>query len=160
MRKKILVAYFSASGQTKQLAETMAKATGGDLYEITPASPYTDADLDWQDKHSRSSVEMGDPTSRPAVIGKVADMEQYDVVLVGFPIWWYQAPTIIQTFLESYDLAGKTVAAFATSGGSGMGETDSILHPSAPEANWKSGKRFGANASESEVAAWVKTLEL
>ncbi len=112
------MAYFSASGQTKRLAETLAGVTGGKLYEITPKVPYTAADLDWNNKRSRSSVEMNDPASRPAIMGRVEDMGQYDVVFVGFPIWWYQAPTIIQTFLEQYDFTGKTVISFATSGGS------------------------------------------
>jgi len=160
MNKKILVAYFSASGQTQRLAKTLANVTGGDLYEIVPAQRYTAADLNWNDKHSRSSVEMNDPSSRPAIAGQVEDMEQYDVVFVGFPIWWYQAPTIIQTFLESYDFTGKTVISFATSGGSGMGKTDSILRPSVPNANWKSGKRLAAGAGAKEVSAWVDSLNL
>jgi len=156
--KKILVAYFSASGQTKRLAQTLAGVTGGDLYEITPEAPYTSADLNWNDKHSRSSVEMNDPSSRPAIAGKVKNMAQYDTVFVGFPIWWYQAPTIVQTFLEQYDLTGKTVVAFATSGGSGIGKTDSILQPSAPKAIWKPGKRLNAGAGEKEITAWVEGL--
>ena len=156
--KKILVAYFSASGQTKRLAKTLAGVTNGDLYEITPEVPYTSADLNWNDKRSRSSIEMNDPSSRPAVTGRVEDMSQYDVVFVGFPIWWYQAPTIVQTFLEQYDFAGKTVITFATSGGSGIGKTDSILRTSAPNADWKPGKRLNAGASERELSAWVSGL--
>ena len=120
---KILVAYFSAGGATARLAKTVAEVTGGDLFEIAPETAYTAADLDWTDKHSRSTMEMNDAKSRPAIAGRVADMAQYDTVFVGFPIWWYQAPRIIETFLESYDLAGKTVIPFATSGGSGMGKT-------------------------------------
>jgi len=158
--KKILVAYFSASGQTKRLAQTLADATGGDLYEITPEVPYTTDDLDWNNKHSRSSIEMNDPSSRPAITGQVEDMTQYDIVFVGFPIWWYQAPTIIQTFLESYDLAGKVVVPFATSGGSGMGKTGGILQTSAPKADWKPGKRLSAEASVKEVSAWISSLGL
>lgn len=160
MSKKVLVAYFSASGQTKRLAKTLADATGGDLYEITPEVPYTAADLDWNDKSSRSSIEMNDPSSRPAIGGQVENMGQYDVVFVGFPIWWYQAPTIIQTFLETYDFTGKTVIPFATSGGSGMGRTDSILQLSAPKADWRAGKRLSASASVKEVSAWVSSLGL
>ena len=123
--KKILVAYFSASGETAKLAKTIAGDVGGDLFEIVPTVPYTAADLDWMDKGSRSTAEMNDDNSRPAIAGKVADMAQYDTVFVGFPIWWYQAPRIIETFLESYDFAGKTMIPFATSGSSGMGKTDS-----------------------------------
>lgn len=117
--QKVLVAYFSCSGVTKKLAQTLAGVVKGDLYEITPAQPYTAADLNWQDKNSRSSVEMRDKSSRPAISGSVKDFAQYDTVFVGFPIWWYVAPTIINTFLESEDFSGKTVIPFATSGGSG-----------------------------------------
>ena len=117
-----LVAYFSASGVTAKVAETLAEAIGADIYEIEPAVPYSKADLDWTNQKSRSSVEMSDPTSRPAIAGKRDNLDDYDTVFVGFPIWWYVAPTIINTFLESYDLTGKTIIPFATSGGSGMGE--------------------------------------
>ena len=116
---KTLIAYFSASGVTARLAKTLESATGGDLYEIKPVTPYTGADLNWNDKQSRSSVEMKDRTARPAVAVPVENMAQYDYVFVGFPIWWYEAPRIVQTFLESYDFSGKTVIPFATSGGSG-----------------------------------------
>ena len=125
--KKVLVAYFSASGNTAKLADRIAEATGGDLYEIKPQQPYTSADLNWNDSGSRSSIEMKNPASRPAIANRVENMAQYDTVFVGFPIWWYVAPTIINTFLESYDFSGKTVIPFATSGGSGMGKTESIL---------------------------------
>lgn len=125
--KKTLVAYFSASGSTAQLAKTIAEVTGGDLFEIKPEQPYTSADLNWNEKKSRSSIEMSDPNSRPAIATTVKNMDEYDTVFVGFPIWWYVAPTIINTFLESYDFSGKTVIPFATSGGSGMGKTDSVL---------------------------------
>ena len=121
---KTLVAYFSASGVTAKLAKTVASAVDGDLYEIQPQEPYSSADLDWTDANSRSSIEMKDKTFRPAVAGKVDDMGQYDVVYIGFPIWWYVAPTIINTFLEQYDMSGKTVIPFATSGSSGMGNTN------------------------------------
>lgn len=152
---KTLVAYFSASGVTKRLAGNLAKATGADLFEIVPQVPYTDADLNWMDKYSRSTKEMKDKSSRPAVAGKVADMESYDKIFVGFPIWWYVAPTIVNTFLEQYDLTGKTVVPFATSGGSGMGRTNAGLAPSCKGANLKEGKRFAANATETELAAWA-----
>lgn len=124
---KTLVAYFSASGVTEKTAETLAKTINADLFEIEPETPYTAADLDWTDKNSRSTVEMNDLTSRPAIKSKLDDMGDYDVVFVGFPIWWYVAPTIINTFLESYDFRGKTVVPFATSGGSGMGKTAEVL---------------------------------
>ena len=132
--KKILVAYFSAGGETAKLAKTIAGVVDGDLFEIVPEVPYTAADLDWMDKGSRSTAEMNDDNSRPAIASKLADMAQYDTVFVGFPIWWYQAPRIIETFLESYDFAGKTVIPFATSGGSGMGKTNQELAPSCPGA--------------------------
>lgn len=119
MSKK-LVAYFSASGVTEKMAKTLAEVTGADLFEIQPAVPYTTADLDWMNKKSRSSVEMSNPDSRPEIGNKIPDMGQYDTVFVGFPIWWYVAPTIINTFLESYDFTGKKIATFATSGGSGL----------------------------------------
>lgn len=156
MAKK-LVAYFSASGVTAKMAKALAEVTGADLFEIQPAVPYTSADLDWMNKKSRSSVEMSNPASRPEIENKVPDMDQYDTVFVGFPIWWYVAPTIINTFLESYDFSGKTIAAFATSGGSGMGKTDSVLKKSAPSANWKEGKRFGS-ADKNALKAWADFL--
>lgn len=159
--KKALVAYFSCSGVTERLAKTLAGAVGGDLYQITPAVPYTTADLDWRDEKSRSTVEMGDKTSRPAIAGEVAHMEQYDTVFVGFPIWWYVAPTIINTFLESYDFSGKTVIPFATSGGSGVGETDQGLHGScSQETHWRPAKRFPGGATADALRAWVAELDL
>ena len=157
---KTLVAYFSASGQTAKLAKTLAGVTGGDLFEIVPETAYTAADLDWMDKKSRSTIEMKDPKSRPAIAGKVADMAQYDTVFVGFPIWWYQAPRIIETFLESYDFSGKTVIPFATSGGSGMGKTNEKLAPSCPGAKLLHGKVFSAYSSKADLSAWVETLNL
>ena len=120
---KTLVAYFSASGTTKRAAEKLAAAAGADIFEIAPKVPYTTADLDWTNSRSRSTIEMKDPASRPAIRNKVSDMEQYDTVMVGFPIWWYTAPTIIKTFLESYDFSGKKIVLFATSGGSSLGRT-------------------------------------
>ena len=126
---KILVAYFSASGVTAKLAKNLAEAAGADIYEIKPAVPYTDADLNWQDKNSRSSVEMKDKSFRPAIADKDANIADYDTIFVGFPIWWYVAPTIINTFLEAYDFSGKTIILFATSGGSGIGKTADKLIP-------------------------------
>lgn len=154
----ILIAYFSASGVTAQLAKTLQKVTGGDLYEIRPAQPYTSADLNWNDKHSRSSVEMNDKTARPAIAEPVAGAGQYDTVFVGFPIWWYEAPRIVQTFLESGDFSGKTIVPFATSGGSGLGKTAAILQKSCPAAKILSGKRLSGAASVEEVASWVQSL--
>ena len=137
MSQKSLVVYFSCSGVTKKTAELLSDVAGADLFEIRPEVPYTKADLDWMDKKSRSTVEMNDPSSRPAIADKVEHMEQYDTVYVGFPIWWYVAPTIINTFLESYDFSGKTVIPFATSGGSGMGKTEAVLHALCPDSvNW------------------------
>jgi len=155
---KRLVAYFSCSGTTARVAKTLAEAAGANLFEIKPEVPYTNADLNWMDKNARSTVEMKDPSSRPAIANTVANMAEYDVVFVGFPIWWYQAPTIVQTFLEQYDFAGKIVISFATSGGSGMGKTDSILQTSAPKAIWKPGKWLSAGASEKDVSMWVSSL--
>ena len=153
-----LVAYFSASGVTAKLAETLSEAIGADLYEIEPEIPYTKADLNWMDKKSRSSVEMKDPSSRPAIAGKRDNMDEYDVIFVGFPIWWYVAPTIVNTFLESYDLSGKTIIPFATSGGSGMGETNIKLQPSCPNAKLLAGKVFKRKTKKEELTAWVDAL--
>ena len=141
MSKK-LVAYFSASGTTKKVAERLAKAAGADLFEIRPAIPYTSADLNWMDKKSRSSVEMNDPDSRPEIAETIPNMVDYDTVFIGFPIWWYVAPHIIHTFVESYDFSGKTLVPFATSGGSGMGKTVDELRKLCPNADWKAGKLF------------------
>ena len=158
MSKK-LVAYFSASGVTARLAITLALAVSGDLHEIIPTQLYTSADLDWTNKKSRSSIEMSNKNFRPAIVNKVENMEQYDVIYVGFPIWWYVAPTIINTFLESYDLSDKTVIPFATSGGSGMGNTNVELAPSCVGAILKDGKRFLASATQDELISWAKTVE-
>lgn len=152
---KTLVAYFSATGTTKRLAERLAKAIGGDIFEIKPEVPYSSHDLDWMDNHSRSSVEMADLSSRPKVASKVENMDEYDTVFVGFPIWWYVAPTIINTFLEQYNLAGKKVVPFATSGGSNMGNTNRELMSSCGGAKLCEGKRFSASASEQELSAWA-----
>lgn len=157
MSKK-LVAFFSASGVTAKLAKTLAQAINADLYEIKPEKPYTSADLDWQNKNSRSSVEMNDKSFRPAISGKCENMADYNEIYVGFPIWWYVAPTIINTFLEQYNLSGKTVIPFATSGGSGMGNTNAELAPSCRRAVLKDGRRFSANASVEELKKWVESL--
>ena len=145
---KRLVAYFSCTGTTAKVAETLAESIGADIFEIEPAVPYTAADLDWRDNTSRSSVEMNDPHSRPAVASKRDNMADYDTVLVGFPIWWYVAPTIINTFLESYDLQGKTIIPFATSGGSGMEQVSSHLAPSCVGAKLLLGKVFPSSRDQ------------
>ena len=156
---KTLVAYFSASGQTAKLAKTFADVMHADLFEIEPEKGYTSADLNWNDKKSRSSIEMNDPSSRPGILSRVVDMDAYDTVFVGFPIWWYEAPRIIQTFLEEYDFTDKKMIAFATSGGSGMGSTVSVLEKSTPGATWLGGRRFSASAESNEVAAWIESLK-
>ena len=149
MNKK-LVAYFSASGNTARLAKNLAEAAGADLYEIKPAVPYTSADLNWQNKQSRSSIEMSDHSSRPALADTNADIAAYDTIYIGFPVWWYIAPTIINTFLESYDFSGKKIILFATSGGSGFGKAVQNLQPSAPDAEIIEGK---VNPSAKDIEA-------
>lgn len=158
MSKK-LVAYFSASGITAQLASKLATAVKGDLHEILPKEPYTSADLDWTNKQSRSTVEMNDKAYRPAIANTVKDMDVYDVIYIGFPIWWYVAPTIINTFLESYDLTGKTIIPFATSGGSGMSKVNHDLIDSVKGAVLKTGRRFDASVSIQELQAWAESAE-
>ncbi len=153
---RILVAYFSASGVTEGLAKKLAGSIGADLYRICPAVPYTTADLDWTNSQSRSSVEMKDKSFRPEITGKVENMGQYDCIFVGFPIWWYVAPTIINTFLEQYDLSGRTVIPFATSGSSGMGNTNRELAGSCPGAVLKEGRRFSLSAGEKELKNWAE----
>lgn len=154
---KKLVAYFSANGVTKAAAERLAKAAGADLFEIKPETPYTRADLDWTNKKSRSSVEMSNPNSRPQIAERFSNMGDYDTVFIGFPIWWYVAPTIINTFVESYDFSGKTIVPFATSGGSGMGKTIEVLKSLCPTANWKKGKMLNW-VSDQELTTWVNSL--
>ena len=158
--KKILVACFSAGGETARLAKTIAEVVDGDLFEIKPETPYAAADLDWTDSRSRSTLEMNDEGCRPAIAGRVEDMARYDTVFVGFPIWWYQAPRIIETFLEGYDFAGKTLVPFATSGGSGMGKTGSILKAVCPAATWLPGKRMQSRESAEAVRKWLDELGL
>ena len=153
---KALVAYFSAGGVTAGLAKKLAKAAGADLFEIAAETPYTKKDLNWMDKKSRSSVEMNDRSSRPAIGRKADNMDQYDTVFVGFPIWWYREPSIIDTFMESYDFNGKTVVPFATSGGSGIGDSAQNMQELAPGAKVAEGKRFSARASEAELKSWAE----
>lgn len=150
---KTLIAYFSASGVTARAAREMADAIGADLYEICPAAPYTDADLNWMDKKSRSTLEMNDPACRPAIASQVEHMEQYDTVFVGFPVWWYVEPRIVDTFLESYDFTGKTMIPFATSGGSGISKAEKSLREHCPGGNWKKGRLVNSGAAE-----WAGTM--
>ena len=157
MSKK-LVAYFSASGITQKAAERIAKISGSDLFEIKPSVPYTKEDLDWTNKNSRSSVEMKNPDSRPEIANKIPNINEYDTIFIGFPIWWYVAPTIIDTFIESYDFSGKTIIPFATSGGSGFGKTIEILKDlGSKEAKWKGGKLMN-NISETELKNWINNI--
>lgn len=153
---RTLVAYFSASGVTANAAAALAAATGSDRYEIRPATVYTKADLNWMDKRSRSSVEMNDPAVRPALADKDADIARYDRIFLGFPIWWYTAPRIIQTFLESYDFSGKTIILFATSGGSGLGKTAQDLAPSCPGAEIRNGRMLNGSLSRDELRRWAE----
>lgn len=157
MSKK-LVAYFSASGVTEKLAKRLANVVGADIFKIKPEKPYTAADLDWTNKKSRSSVEMSDKSFRPAIAEKLDNIAEYDTIYVGFPIWWYVAPTIINTFLEQHELTGKTIIPFATSGTSLMGKTNSELAPSCRGAILKEGKRFDATADEAELKKWADSI--
>lgn len=154
---KKLVAYFSASGTTRKIAEMIASAAEADLYEIMPKQPYSKADLNWMDKKSRSSVEMSDKKSRPEITGADVEIDKYDEIILGFPIWWYVAPTIINSFLESYDFSGKKIVLFATSGGSGFGNTADELKASAEGAMIKEGKVFN-KATKQEIEEWVKHI--
>ena len=155
--KKTLVTYFSASGVTAKKAKELAEVLNAELFEIKPAVPYTKADLNWMDKRSRSTLEMRDKSSRPEIAGCCPDMAEYDTVFVGFPIWWYIAPTIINTFLEAHDMAGKTVVPFATSGGSGMGSTNEFLAPSLNGARLMEGKVLN-RTSPADLKAWADSL--
>ena len=155
---KILVAYFSASGVTKKVAEKLAALVNADIHEIKPKVPYTKADLNWMDKKSRSSVEMNDKSSRPAIADKDAHIEQYDTIFLGFPIWWYVAPTIINTFLESYDWTGKKIVLFATSGGSGLGKSAACLRDSAKGAQIIEGKMLNGNYPPEVLKKWVESI--
>ena len=153
--EKILVAYFSASGTTKKLAENLAKAIGGDIFEIEPAKKYTEADLDWTDKNSRSSLEMADISSRPEIANKVRNFGEYKYIFLGFPIWWYREPSIVDTFLEEYDFAEKIVIPFATSGESGLGNTAKNIQNLIKNATVKNGKRFSFNVTLDELKTWA-----
>src|SRR5215510_4351086 len=160
MSKK-LVAYFSASGVTRNIAIALSEAANADLYEIKPQVPYTNADLNWNDKKARSTVEMADKTSRPATADKNANIGNYDVIFVGFPIWWYVAPTVINTFLESYDFTGKTIILFATSGGSGFGKTvENLKNSVSNTATIKEGKIFSGRQTKETLTSWVNSLFL
>ncbi len=155
---KVLVAYFSASGVTKRLATTLAQATGGDLFEIVPRMPYTKSDLNWMNPMSRSSVEMKNRASRPEIASQVEDMSSYDAVFVGFPVWWYREPSIIDTFAEQYDFSGKTIIPFATSGSSGIGSSGENIANLAKGAKVMTGERFKANTTVDELREWASKL--
>ena len=157
---KVLVAYFSATGTTKGVAEIIAENMGADIYEIAPKEPYTDADLDWHDDSSRSTIEMNDSSSRPEIDGAVENMEQYDIVFIGYPIWWGEAPRIVSTFMESYSFEGKTLISFCTSSSSGLGSSGRNLEKLTDSAQWLDGERFGGGASEADVQAWIEGLNL
>lgn len=155
--KKILVTYFSATGTTKSIAQRLADVTGGTLHEIQPEQPYTTADLDWTNRQSRSSVEMKNPASRPAIKGKKEDIAGYNVIFIGYPIWWDLAPTVVNTFIESHNLKGKTVIPFATSGGSSIANSMAALKKSYPDIRWREGKLLN-RASEKAIREWVETI--
>lgn len=157
---KVLVAYFSATNTTKGVAQTIADSLNADLYEITPEQPYTDADLNYHDDKSRSTIEMNDPNSRPTISGSVENMNQYDIVFIGYPIWWGEAPRILSTFVESYNFSGKTIVPFCTSGGSGMGSSAKNLESLTSGATWLSGTRLNSGASRSSVSEWINGLGL
>ena len=158
---KALVSYFSASGVTEKVAEELAKVEGADLFKITPETAYKPADLDWRDKQSRSTLEMSDPNCRPAVTGKVENMDQYDVVFVGFPIWWGREPSVVDTFLDAYSFKGKKVIPFCTSGGSGIGKTaDRIRSIVGEDVSVDAGKRLGGQISEEDLKLWTDGLQL
>lgn len=157
---KILVAYFSATGTTKGVAEHIANGLNADIYEIVPEEAYTDADLDYNDNNSRTTIEMNDPDARPAISGSVENMEQYDIIFVGYPIWWGEAPRIVSTFMESYDFSGKTIVPFCTSGGSGIGSSASNLERLTSGATWLDGRRLNGSDSQDTVMEWVNSLDL
>ena len=157
---KILVAYFSATGTTKGVAEHIANGLNADIYEIVPEEAYTDADLDYNDNNSRTTIEMNDPDARPAISGSVENMEQYDIIFVGYPIWWGEAPRIVSTFMESYDFSGKTIVPFCTSGGSGIGSSASNLERLTSGATWLDGRRLNGSDSQDTDMEWVNSLDL
>lgn len=157
---KALVAYFSATGTTKGVAEHIANGLNADIYEIVPEEPYTDADLDYNDNNSRTTIEMNDPDARPAISGSVENMEQYDIVFIGYPIWWGEAPRIVSTFVESYDFSGKTIIPFCTSGGSDIGSSATSLEQLTNGATWLDGRRLNGSDSQDTVMEWVNSLDL
>ncbi len=158
MANKILVAVFSASGVTKKVGQEIARISGGDFFEIEPKEKYTKADLNWLSRKSRSSVEMNDPSSRPEIAKSVSNMDEYDTVIVGFPIWWGVAPRIIETFLESYDFSGKTIIPFCTSGGSGIGNSDVELHKNVSgNVKWKKGAQIN-RPNEKAIRSWLEEV--
>ena len=157
---KVLVVYFSATGTTEDVAEHIANGLNADIYEIVPEDPYTDADLNYNDNNSRTTIEMNDPDARPAISGSVEDMDQYTTVFIGYPIWWGDAPRIISTFMESYDFSGKTIVPFCTSGGSGIGSSSSNLEQLTSGATWLSGRRLNGSDSQDTVMEWVNSLGL
>ena len=156
--KDTIVVYFSATGTTKGVAERIAAVTGGDLFELLPAEPYSDADLDWHDKNSRTTIEMNDPNVRPAIANDTVNLESYTTVYIGYPIWWGDAPRIMSTFVEAHDFDGKTVIPFCTSGGSGIGRSGSSLASQAGSGNWLDGKRLDAGISESGIQDWISSM--
>ena len=157
---KMLVAYFSATNTTRGIAEHIANGLNADIYEIVPEEPYTDADLNYNDNNSRTTIEMNDPDARPAISGSVEDMEQYDIVFIGYPIWWGEAPRIVSTFVESYDFSGKIIVPFCTSGGSGVGSSATNLEQLTDGADWLPGKRLNGSDSQDTVMEWVNGLGL
>lgn len=156
--KNILVAYFSVTNNTKAVAEKLADGLGADIYEITPEEPYTDADIDYSDDNSRTTIEMNDPDARPAIAGSVENMDQYQVLFIGYPIWWGDAPRIISTFMESYDFSGKTIIPFCTSGGSGISSSAENLEKLTGGANWLEGKRLNGSDSQDTIMEWAESL--
>ena len=157
---KVLVAYFSATNTTQGIAEHIANGLSADIYEIVPEEPYTDADLNYNDNNSRTTIEMNDPNARPAISGSIENMEEYDVLFIGFPIWWGEAPRIVSTFMESYDFSGKTIVPFCTSGGSGMGSSAANLEQLTSGAQWLAGQRLNGSDSQEQVMEWVNGLGL
>lgn len=157
-QSKILVAFFSASGNTAELAENLSKAIGADIYEIKPKVDYTSADLDWHDKNSRSTVEMNDESSRPEINGKIENFSQYETIIIAYPIWWNLEPRIVDTFLESYNFSGKVLIPICTSGGSGIENSQSHMKKICPAATWKNGQRFSPRASQSDLKNWFDKI--
>lgn len=157
---RVLVAYFSCTGNTADIAEKIAEVFDADLYEIVPEQPYTKEDLNYSDRTTRATAEQNDPSARPAISGGVESMDDYDLVVIGYPIWWGEAPRIMSTFMESYDFSGKTLVAFCTSGSSGFGNSDAALRAAAGTATWLDGRRFPAGASAEDVLDWASGLEL